>query len=768
MRPSRFTAFLGLLWAAAALAACDFGGQLQSPAAAPTPDLQAVIAAVLAEASEPTITPYPSPATDHATTDQRVLAQAGTPDASALPTFTPRPVPTLRVGPGPTPKPPTFRPLATPTPRSPLADLRNGDRLERQDPTAANAVKTLPWIADGIDQTETAAAEALVSTASEYPRLFRDFISRLWVADGVDQLELSLIERFDDIASVAAPLAEHILALPWLADSVSQAELSVVQDLYYVAADDATSAELVINVPWIADGIEQTETAAAEELMYLASQHPRLFRDFISRLWVADGVDQLELSLIERFVGIADRDAALAERIAGLPWIVDGIEQPEPDAVDSLWAIATSDAELAGEITDLAWFADGVTHAEAEVARNFDYISRYDIALAASIANLPWVSDDLTDEERYVIDSLYWMARDDVATASRLVDKSWLADELGRDDTRVIENLGYVAHQDAALAQRIIGMPFLDMLEPPDVAAVDALASLAWHDLGALRDILAHPTVVDGITDEWAPIVATLYAVNEAAPAFVETLLDPDQVSLEMRSATLPHSGAVDLVIIRTGPGAERSMDLLEHSVRSVEGFMGEPLPLNYVGLFFGNAVLGYAGGTNYSTHMVALPEYDADDGGEAAGYASQLLAHEVAHYYWNHNRDWLDEGLSELMAAISENARAGVAVDLPDDYCADADHLALLDRLDAGGVIYDYGCNYALGGPFFLELYRALGDREFREGLRKLYLMSQVEDDADDYDGTRVGIRHIEEAFDIQAAGPVIARWYHGTSPGG
>ncbi len=99
--------------------------------------------------------------------------------------------------------------------------------------------------------------------------------------------------------------------------------------------------------------------------------------------------------------------------------------------------------------------------------------------------------------------------------------------------------------------------------------------------------------------------------------------------------------------------------------------------------------------------------------------------------------------------------------------YCPAGDNIALLERLDAAGVIYDYRCNYALGGQFFLELYNSLGDDAFSEGLRNLYFASLVEDYTDEFDGSQVGIRQIQDAFQSHArtVAPIVDKWYHGTS---
>ena len=38
---------------------------------------------------------------------------------------------------------------------------------------------------------------------------------------------------------------------------------------------------------------------------------------------------------------------------------------------------------------------------------------------------------------------------------------------------------------------------------------------------------------------------------------------------------------------------------------------------------------------------------------------AGSVIAHEVAHYYWSGNADWVDEGAADFMASIIEGARS-------------------------------------------------------------------------------------------------------------
>jgi len=518
----------------------------------------------------------------------------------------------------------------------------------------------------------------------------------------------------------------------------------------------------------VADGIDESERAAARELSTLAKANPPVARILLGRPWVIDGISGPEKDAVQRIEDVGGDLPSFAAEIAEQPWLVDGVTQPESEVVEMLWEISGHNVTLAERFISLPWLTDGVTQTEANVLSVLGYIADDDATLARRLITLPWLADGVNDMERITIERLGWVADTDVELAKVVAGKTWLANSLSNDAARAVESLYFIHDEDTALAKSIAAMPFLDSLEPTDAAALEALSWLAYTEIFALREVLTHPTLQNGITDEWAPVVALMDSVNEAAPAFLRPLLDPEQATVEHRSVRLSHTGAADLAIIRTGPGVSRSMDLLEHGVASVEEFMGAALPTNYIGLLFGTAVLGYSHGTHYGDYFVMLSEYDADDDSDSAGYAGHLMAHEVAHFYWRNNPDWLDEGLAELLAAISENGRTGAEVTIDYSSCPAGDNIALLERLDAAGVIYDYRCNYALGGQFFLELYDTLGDAAFREGLRSLYLMSLVEDYADEFDGSPVGIRQIQDAFeaDSAAVAPVIDKWYHGTTP--
>ena len=236
----------------------------------------------------------------------------------------------------------------------------------------------------------------------------------------------------------------------------------------------------------------------------------------------------------------------------------------------------------------------------------------------------------------------------------------------------------------------------------------------------------------------------------------------------EQRNIMLPLAGEVQLTIQRSKPGPARSMDLLEHSVRTIEEFMGEAFPVRFAGILFKKAAHAREGaaGTNFGHVITQLPEYDVDDDSSDARFLPSLTAHEIAHFYWRSDEDWIDEGAATFMEFIVENARTGAPL-VADRYpCPHFENLGELDRAnpnkkDAGNV-----CNYSLGERLFLDLYRTLGREQFRQGFRNLYLASKR-------DSVHAGIEEVETAFKKDASpevvaivDTVIARWYHGTEP--
>ena len=459
-------------------------------------------------------------------------------------------------------------------------------------------------------------------------------------------------------------------------------------------------------------------------------------------------------------------DAEVASSVVSLGWVQDGIEELEVKTIENLSYIAYDSAEVASSIVSLSWVQDDIGELEAGA---IDWMSNFsDAEVASSVLSLGWVQDGIEGLEVETIEELSYIANENARVASSVVSLSWVQDSVNGTEAALIEDFRSIARNSPEAALQIVGMPFIETIEPPDISAMASLRQLAAFNPEAFVRVMSHVALQDGIWNEIAPIVATLNGVAETNPGLIDVLLDSSNVVLERRTITLPLSGDVILVIIRTSPGADRSMDSLEYSVRGVEEYMGVPLPTNYVGLLYEDAVPKSAAGINYGTHIAIRPQYDIDDGSTEAEFAGSNIAHEVAHYYWSGNADWVDEGAAEFIASNIERDRTGSQIDATNAPCAHVRNIAELESLEVARDGVEFGCNYSLGERLFFDLNRTLGEEKFQERFRELYNASTTWDDNDGDGSAAIGIEHVRQAFRVgeEATDTVIARWYDGTEP--
>ena len=239
-----------------------------------------------------------------------------------------------------------------------------------------------------------------------------------------------------------------------------------------------------------------------------------------------------------------------------------------------------------------------------------------------------------------------------------------------------------------------------------------------------------------------------LICVTRSSGAFHAT-------QVETSSVDLPYSGRVNLKINRSGGlGSDRSMEILEHAVRTVEEYMGQPIPLrgNEIRLDFVDKIDSPSNpaGIYMGTHMEVLQKFDAVAPTWGADDLGIIIAHEVAHYYWNDERDWMDEGAAEYLAIYSENKRVGRAMTSLGKSCTQARSISQLESRRYGQGEGGHECNYRLGEGLFLDLYDNLTEAQFRQGFRDL--LTEVQ-------GNIGGVYQVRLAFpDSQG---VIDRWY-------
>ena len=429
-----------------------------------------------------------------------------------------------------------------------------------------------------------------------------------------------------------------------------------------------------------------------------------------------------------------------------MPWVADGLEGYEVEPAQRLVDLALWFPEVFAIAIEQAWLKDNVTGDEAIALASIRWLAYYGDALPTAISRKSWFGDGITTDEATAIQNLYWLV--------------WAEDDM-------------VVQENIKTGFRLLAMPFMESIDGADALAIRSLRSLEQDDEETFLKVIAHPNIDDGINDEEAKMIALLGGTYSYRPESGDVLLRGTNVYWEERSIELPISGDVLLAVVRIRDQSTASMDYLEHSVRTIEAFMGVPVPVGYIALLYDDAVFPGSGGTNFGTHMAMQLLYDVDNG-FWWDYTPFVIAHEVAHYYWHGNRDWIDEGAAEILGSISEYARDETPIGVTNNPCAAVKTIGELEAMDPEELgTRGFNCNYSLGEQIFLDLYNSLGDETFRQGFRSLYLKSQADDSSDDCEGTDLGICHLVAAFkadvseaDVAKVDEIVARWY-GPRPG-
>ena len=264
----------------------------------------------------------------------------------------------------------------------------------------------------------------------------------------------------------------------------------------------------------------------------------------------------------------------------------------------------------------------------------------------AALAALSWIQDGVSASESYAVSTLTEAALLTDKVFSALLEKPWIRDGLTADEAFMIEKLVRIASRwgrelSVESTLRILRMPFIDTFETLDYYAVRCLDFLDFQMDGRyLQQVLDHPSLSGGITDKDTVILAGLRRLARFSPENVGSLLillDPDQVYLQERTITLPLAGETNLTVLRVTPGTFRTIDMMEEILRQYEAFMNVAYPYKISPIF--NVDSGGLRASAGSGIVTLNPGFEED---------SYLLAHELAHAYWEIPSAWWQAAYSK------------------------------------------------------------------------------------------------------------------------
>ena len=278
---------LGLLLTIGFTVSCSGPEPTVAPTTAPEPTVRptAVPTATITPpaAPEPTVRPtaaptatITSPAAPEPTVRPTVAARATiTPPAAPEPTVAPTVAPTVTITPSATPEPtvrPTVVPTATPVPPNPvIAALSYASRLHLADPARADAVASLPWLADGMLAEEEAGTRRLLNLAYWQGEAFDIAVDYSWVVDG---LSIRETEVLTDLQSIGAD-ARAVATMPFLRTQ-EPADALALDTLAYLRRNHAAFFQRVLSHRSLSKGISDELAPVIVTLEAAARTNPEL------------------------------------------------------------------------------------------------------------------------------------------------------------------------------------------------------------------------------------------------------------------------------------------------------------------------------------------------------------------------------------------------------------------------------------------------------------------------------------------------------------
>ena len=471
-------------------------------------------------------------------------------------------------------------------------------------------------------------------------------------------------------------------------DVITREETIEVIKLYF--SSPPSPSDMINALAWVKDGTTEAEERGVEFLNYLASRSPSGFRKLMSKPWIRDDLTAVEIEVVSEFRRLAYRSGAQADEL-----IVQILDMPFLETIES-----TDD-----DVTRILVR----THLEEPGG------------LPEFLAD-PRLNSWITDASAGVV-LLIGLEQEDPDAGASMWAQPWIVDGITKDEVQFIGELVFLAYWDLPFA--LAAAEYFDV-QKGDLAylVIDSLSAL-WSYQDAADRLKAQQWFADGLDDDEAALVVTLYSIIYTSPELYNDLLDVQYT--QHKTVSVPLAGDVNIWVIENAPPPpdEDLLATIEDTIRITEGFLGVAFPRTDVILLVVNGHTVTVG--HYGTHMVLKRFY-----GEVYS-----VPHETAHYYFHYNvgQFWLREGGAQFAEAyVNDQTVARDLIDRKSDleYSHCFDHYENIRHLD---YIYEQIyrdivgegvpllCHYIMGEYFLLNAFEVISKDAISAALKELYL---------------------------------------------
>ena len=149
-------------------------------------------------------------------------------------------------------------------------------------------IAELPWVVDGLSDTENSLVRQLYNATIDVPALIRLLAQKQWIKDGVIQHELDIINNLlaigqserrhlkaNDPANSEATLAYYLLRMPFL-DTIEQFDAPAVDSLRRIGSRSRHDLHRVASHQFLRDGIANHHAKIIVVLWYVMERNPAL------------------------------------------------------------------------------------------------------------------------------------------------------------------------------------------------------------------------------------------------------------------------------------------------------------------------------------------------------------------------------------------------------------------------------------------------------------------------------------------------------------
>lgn len=492
-------------------------------------------------------------------------------------------------------------------------------------------------------------------------------------------------------------------------------------------------------IPGFGIGGEWNRGDLAKRLIDLWLRDDGTATDVAMLPWVRNGITEWDNPVLGALLDIATTDTDLGKRVAGSAWINGSVGNPEWSWLTGLGTIASKDLDLARTVADYLWITDPVTEDSSSSALNhLGNVAAKDVELARTVAALPWFTDGLTGDEALSLFYLDRIASTDLGFARTIVSRPWFTDSTTEDEWATLHQLEFIASSDLELARWLSGLPLSEDLANHLLSQIYLLVA---NEPDVLRQVMGQPWVQDGLDEEemafMVVLVGEAYDNTYGSYALFEALLEGHYT--QSKTVSFPLTGDANIWVFQATPfsSGEDFAAVIEETVRTLEGFMGAPVPTTEIIALVEvvpRDVSPSVGGVHRGSHIKVNREEDL-------AHSISTIIHELAHYY-RFTPAWFTESFAHLMeghvasklgtqsmAAHRAEASTRVQSDCSRDDIATIRHSLFVDRHFR--IRKPSRCTRALGLSFLHHAFELMGEERIAVALRDLSELHETRTEA-------------------------------------